>query len=703
MPDDIASTANEVYRDYVTDGVPASGPNDPAKGDIRALWAQAAAALADITTFAGPTVFFDTKAHMDADLVHAAGTPALVYDDGTAANDGIYIKSGGSGSGSWVATGIVLSGSVAGDLSTLQGDVATNTSDIASLKTSRTADETTLAGHTTSIGANTTDVASLKTSRTADEATLASHTTSIGTNTSDIAGLKTSRTADEATLSATSTLATTTAAQVNIDVDPGNDAPVLVDADGETIWAADYAGRFLGELSPDHTHAQISALDFVTALAVADPGDDVALIETLDGQPILGVGYDGRILLPGADDGGGGGGGVAVLAPDGLGDIDAWQVLQNGALSYYEAMRWGDFPRGYVTDGTHHVAQTGSTVFGLVNAGSTLRSSGGVSTAIYHVTEGSSFSPADGCNSAFGESLIADRLADARALPSIDCLDGGIASATLADLTDADAYGSFLAAIDGQRLAWLGFGKAYAVAAVIVSQGLAEMDADEATYAAAFNAYLAALPVDIGAASDQPGVPLVFYHQTSGTAVSGADNAALGQITAYTFGPTLVTPLYPFAIDPLSAATPTDDSILLIGELERLAYDTVAGSQEWRPPVPVTAILSGSTITVQMDALSDLVLDTGRTITHEGFALDGVTNGKTITGVSVADQDVTITLSGAPTGTLVLRYAWGETTPVSDGFVCNRGNLRDSYGQASALVGGHTLRRFAVGFQINVS
>lgn len=46
-----------------------------------------------------------TKALLDADLAWAAGSTALVYADATAANNDLYVKSGGSGSGSWTNTG----------------------------------------------------------------------------------------------------------------------------------------------------------------------------------------------------------------------------------------------------------------------------------------------------------------------------------------------------------------------------------------------------------------------------------------------------------------------------------------------------------------------------------------------------------------------------------------------------------------------
>lgn len=53
---------------------------------------------------------FATKALMDADLAHIAGTLALVTNDATAANNGTYRKTGGSGAGAWVAADDRVSG-----------------------------------------------------------------------------------------------------------------------------------------------------------------------------------------------------------------------------------------------------------------------------------------------------------------------------------------------------------------------------------------------------------------------------------------------------------------------------------------------------------------------------------------------------------------------------------------------------------------
>jgi len=89
---DIKTGGASVYRDFVVDGVPASGPNDPAKGDIRRLFslidAAVAAAQASITTVA-------TTADRDTFYATEANRGKLVYvnnNNGSAtdAANGVY-------------------------------------------------------------------------------------------------------------------------------------------------------------------------------------------------------------------------------------------------------------------------------------------------------------------------------------------------------------------------------------------------------------------------------------------------------------------------------------------------------------------------------------------------------------------------------------------------------------------------------------
>lgn len=102
----MVKTAAEIWRDYEIDGVPASGPNQPDKRDIR-LWSGMLE-----STLGQLGLGYATRALLNADLAHAAHTLALVYADMTPANNGVYEKFGGSGTGSWVRVGDLPTGVV---------------------------------------------------------------------------------------------------------------------------------------------------------------------------------------------------------------------------------------------------------------------------------------------------------------------------------------------------------------------------------------------------------------------------------------------------------------------------------------------------------------------------------------------------------------------------------------------------------------
>ncbi len=97
----MAQTAGTIFRDFVTDGVPSSGAHQPRKADIREWGTHLEQILAGAQ--AGGGVVFQTKAAMT--LGHAANQMAWVIADPIAANNGIYQKQGGSGSGAWVRVG----------------------------------------------------------------------------------------------------------------------------------------------------------------------------------------------------------------------------------------------------------------------------------------------------------------------------------------------------------------------------------------------------------------------------------------------------------------------------------------------------------------------------------------------------------------------------------------------------------------------
>lgn len=93
------ATAATVFRDYETDGVPASGSHKVKKSDVRQLLGEYENIINAFLSTGG--LIFPSKSALDADLAHAANSMAWVIGDATVANNGIYRKIGASGTGSW--------------------------------------------------------------------------------------------------------------------------------------------------------------------------------------------------------------------------------------------------------------------------------------------------------------------------------------------------------------------------------------------------------------------------------------------------------------------------------------------------------------------------------------------------------------------------------------------------------------------------
>ncbi|NGO51604.1 hypothetical protein [Allomesorhizobium camelthorni] len=91
--------ADNVWRDFVTDGVPASGTNKPLKAKIRewGVWVETFVQSAA----AGSSLVYGLKSSLDVALNHGPGSMGWVVADPTVANNGIYQKAGASGTGSW--------------------------------------------------------------------------------------------------------------------------------------------------------------------------------------------------------------------------------------------------------------------------------------------------------------------------------------------------------------------------------------------------------------------------------------------------------------------------------------------------------------------------------------------------------------------------------------------------------------------------
>lgn len=96
----ISPSARTVWRNYVTDGVPSSG-NHPVKKSECRNWGTAVETAIDAYSSGAGSIAKSTRALLYADLAHVADVMAWVYADSTAAYNGIYRKSGASGTGSW--------------------------------------------------------------------------------------------------------------------------------------------------------------------------------------------------------------------------------------------------------------------------------------------------------------------------------------------------------------------------------------------------------------------------------------------------------------------------------------------------------------------------------------------------------------------------------------------------------------------------
>ncbi len=82
-----ANDLRNAFRDFATDGVPASGMNDPSKATLRAAFKKLEA---EMSSLGSNILRYQTKALMDADTARADGQLAYVYGDATDANNKVY-------------------------------------------------------------------------------------------------------------------------------------------------------------------------------------------------------------------------------------------------------------------------------------------------------------------------------------------------------------------------------------------------------------------------------------------------------------------------------------------------------------------------------------------------------------------------------------------------------------------------------------
>lgn len=103
----ITDQFSRAFRDFATDGVPASGLYDVEKTEVRALGPLIESAIATMGLGALLSARFATLAAANASLAYPDGAVAVVYADATDANNDLVVKSGSSGSGSWTVTTVL--------------------------------------------------------------------------------------------------------------------------------------------------------------------------------------------------------------------------------------------------------------------------------------------------------------------------------------------------------------------------------------------------------------------------------------------------------------------------------------------------------------------------------------------------------------------------------------------------------------------
>ena len=91
-----------VWREFVTAGVPSSGEHEPEKSEIRAI----GAAIEQVVgaSLGNVDVAYATQAELFADLAWDPDSVALVYADADSSKIDLYLKTGASGAGAWTNT-----------------------------------------------------------------------------------------------------------------------------------------------------------------------------------------------------------------------------------------------------------------------------------------------------------------------------------------------------------------------------------------------------------------------------------------------------------------------------------------------------------------------------------------------------------------------------------------------------------------------
>ncbi|TGN68231.1 hypothetical protein E4L95_02165 [Paracoccus liaowanqingii] len=439
------------------------------------------------------------------------------------------------------------------------------------------------------------------------------------------------------------------------------------------------------------------------------PGDHIIpVIENADGTTAFGIDMRDGSLYPQPPDRREGTT-IEFVDPDNLGD--AWNAIQSrdefGPVIRYLSRQWRE-TWGYEKRGAITLAQTYDPALGVVAFGG---GSAGVVRPIaedfrYHLIDETLRSPEDGeAASALAAAFLEGEYAARRALPTVVALTRVVASTVEADALPGSAPRLALRdRVAAARQALVPWGKELFVDRISLSLLEGAPQTLRATADLHYAAVANSLRQEIAEAAGQAPLPVVVVSQSAGTRTDGTSEVILaeGELdwAHWSLGLVVATPRYPFPLQQGTAATLTPEAAMQVSELEALAANERLAGRDWYgPSLGAKASRAGRVITVPFTAMSALVL---RDPDRHGFCVDGVTNGAVIASVEVRGSDALLTMTADPTGTLTVRYAFGETGDRGDGFPCNRGSVTDSWSRPSLTVTGTTLYRHARAGRVSV-
>ena len=198
--------------------------------------------------------------------------------------------------------------------------------------------------------------------------------------------------------------------------------------------------------------------------------------------------------------------------------------------------------------------------------------------------------------------------------------------------------------------------------------------------------------------TNQSVAPACVITQSAGLRYDGRSEVILAEGMIEAERPTsrvvVAGPAYPYPLMDGMPATPTEQSRLLMDEIEANAINALNTGERWYCPSLRLATWSGNKITAAFTSLSPLVLEDG----PHGFRIEGAPDDLTITSVEITNGNrVLITCSREPSEAgLSLAYAWGWTKGPNQTHPANHGALRDSWKMPSVAIPGEALFRYAL-------